>query len=164
MNWYVIYTKRGQEDRALTNLERQGFVCYLPMLRRQKVARGAVGIIQEPLFPRYLFVQLDPSEDNSGWGTVRSTRGVTRLLMFGNAPATVDISLIEALRVREEAAADVPLFIEGERVKITAGAFSGIEGVYLMADGESRALVLVELLQKAARLPVGISQIKKLNN
>jgi transcriptional antiterminator RfaH len=164
VNWYVAYTKRGQEERALVNLERQGFACYLPLLRRQKVSRGIVTVIQEPLFPRYLFVRLDPDEQNPGWGAVRSTRGITRLLTFGSSPATVEPDLVLALQAREETAADVPLFIEGERVKITAGAFSGIEAVYLMPDGESRALVLVELLQKSARLPVGISQIAKLNN
>lgn len=164
MSWYVAYTKRGQEERALTNLKRQGFVCYLPMLRRQKVVRGTLTVIHEPLFPRYLFVRLWSNEENPGWSAVRSTRGVTRLLTFGSAPATVDPALIGTLQAREEAATDVELFTEGERIKITAGAFTGIEGVYLMPDGEGRALVLVELLQKAARLPMSIGQIKKLKH
>ena len=32
MHWYVIHTKSQQEQRALLNLEQQGYECYLPLL------------------------------------------------------------------------------------------------------------------------------------
>lgn len=159
MTWYVIYTKRGQEDRALTNLERQGVACYLPMLRTQRVSHGVAETILEPLFPRYLFIQLDP--DGAGWSVLRSTRGVTRLVTFGSEPAAVNDGLIALLKSKEEAMNSAPLFAAGEPVQVTSGPFSGIEGVYLMADGESRAMVLVELLSKPARLPVPIGHLKR---
>ncbi len=34
--WYLIHTKPRQEHIALTNLERQGYTCYLPLLRVEK--------------------------------------------------------------------------------------------------------------------------------
>jgi len=160
VNWCVVYTKRGQERRALENLERQGFACYLPVLRLQKLLRGVVTNAQEPLFPRYLFVQLDADK---GWSTLRSTKGVTRLVSFGTDPALVPAALIERLRLEEAAARVAPVFQAGEAVRIGAGAFSGIEGIFLMQDGESRALVLIQLLQQPARLQVELSSIRPAN-
>jgi transcriptional antiterminator RfaH len=162
VNWYVIYTKRGQEERALANLERQGIGCYLPMLRTQKILRGAAETVLEPLFPRYLFIRLDPG--GAGWGALRSTRGVTRPVTFGSEPAVVDDGLIALLQSNEEAMNSAPLFEAGEQVRVTSGPFSGIEGIYLVADGESRAMVLVELLSKPTRLPVSVAQIRRLSN
>lgn len=157
MNWHLLYTKRGQEKRALVNLERQGFDCYLPLLRLQKLHRGVLVQAEEALFPRYLFVRLDPQK---GWGTLRSTRGVTRLVSFGADAALVPDALIERLRAQEQAAGVLPVFREGEAVRIGAGSFSGIEGVFLMQDGESRAIVLIELLQQPARLQVELAALR----
>jgi transcriptional antiterminator RfaH len=154
--WYVIYTKRDQEKRALENLERQGFSCYLPRLRLQKLKRGAVAQVEEPLFPRYLFVQLDPEK---GWGTLRSTRGVTRLVSFGADPAPVPPLLIERLRQEERTASILPMFREGDGVRITSGSFSGVKGIFLMQDGDTRALVLIQLLQQPAKLQIELDRL-----
>ena len=51
-SWYVIHTKPRQEQRALTNLQQQGYRCYLPMITLEKLARGRLNLVEEPLFPR----------------------------------------------------------------------------------------------------------------
>ena len=63
-SWYLVHTKARQEATALTNLERQNYRCYMPMLHLEKIRRGKSVIVEEPLFPSYVFVQLD----NSGNG------------------------------------------------------------------------------------------------
>lgn len=59
--WYLIHTKPRQEALALTNLSRQGFECYMPMLRLQKIRQRKTAMVAEPMFPRYLFIRLDTS-------------------------------------------------------------------------------------------------------
>jgi transcriptional antiterminator RfaH len=58
------------------------------------------------------------------------------------------------------------LFAPGEPVLITDSAFSGIEGIYqrLMQtrDGESRAVVLIELLSRPAQLKISLQNLRKL--
>lgn len=154
----MIYTKRLQEDRALINLERQGFTCYLPKLRVQKVRKGSLTIELDALFPRYLFIQMGV-DDDARWGLLRSTRGVTRLVSFGTQPATIDDALIETLRARDQLDPPKPLYRSGERVQLTAGPFMGLDAVYLMPDGEQRAFVLIELLKTPAKLPVELRHI-----
>jgi transcriptional antiterminator RfaH len=60
--WYLIHTKPRQEHIALTNLERQGYTCYLPLLRVEKIRRRKAEVVSEPMFARYLFVRLDTSD------------------------------------------------------------------------------------------------------
>jgi len=75
MNWYLIHTKPRQENAALLNLEQQGYECYLPILLAEKLRQGSLSVIEEPLFPRYLFIRLDPSGGSQSWAPIRSTRG-----------------------------------------------------------------------------------------
>lgn len=156
MQWYLVHSKPKQEKIALENLERQGYTCYLPMLAVEKLRRGAVTVAEEPLFPRYLFIRLGRDGDAKSWSPIRSTRGVSRLVMFGVQPARVDAMFVDLLRTREAAQVDKvhALFPAGARVQIMAGAFVGIEGVFEIMDGERRAMVLIEFLSKPVRVPV----------
>ena len=102
-NWYLIHTKIRQERVALDNLERQGFECFLPLMRAEKLRRGALLVVQEALFPRYLFIRLGTGLESQSWAPIRSTLGVSRLVTFGLIPAKIDDELIGALRTQSEA-------------------------------------------------------------
>ncbi|HBA65303.1 MAG TPA: transcription/translation regulatory transformer protein RfaH, partial [Methylococcaceae bacterium] len=54
------------------------------------------------------------------------------------------------------------LFSEGDKVQIISGPFAGLEGIYQMADGETRAMVLIELLRKPAKGHFEITQLRKI--
>lgn len=163
MHWYLIHTKPKQEHCALRNLEQQGYECYLPVLPTEKRLRGVLTVAAEPLFPRYLFIQLDKGDSAKGWGPIRSTRGVSSLVSFGGDWAKVDDRLIALLKSRSEAEKIHPrtLFSSGERVKLAGGSFAGIEGIYQMANGESRAIVLIELMSKSVPLSVSPANLRK---
>ena len=157
MHWYLVHTKPRQEKCALENLDRQGYQCYLPTLPSEKLRQGILAITDEPLFPRYLFIKLGQGESAKSWAPIRSTKGVSRLVSFGVEPCKVDDDLIELLRAQEASAQTEPerLFKPGERVRLTDAPFAGIEGIYQMADGERRVMVLIEFLSKpvAVRVP-----------
>lgn len=163
MHWYVVHTKPRQEPRALLNLEQQGYACYLPTLAVEKIRQGTLVVEDEPLFPRYLFIQLDPTQSGKSWSPIRSTKGVSRLVTFGTEPAKVDPQLIHTLRQRPEQLSPEPqrLFNPGERVIITDGPFAGLDAVYQMTDGERRAMVLIELLSKPTRLTVLPAKLRR---
>ena len=164
MHWYVIHTKPRQEQRALLNLEQQGYECYLPLLATEKLRQGAINLIEEPLFPRYLFIRLDASQSGQSWGPIRSTLGVSRLVTFGTDPAKVDADLISALRTQNSFANQIPkrMFNTHDQVQIISGPFAGLEAVYQMQDGESRAMVLIQFLSKPIRLAVSPANLLKL--
>jgi len=163
MYWYLILTKPRQEKNALQNLEQQGYVCYLPTLSTEKIRQGVSAVVSEPLFPRYLFIKLDRENTSKGWAPIRSTKGVSRLVSFGNEPAKLSDHLVASLRAREEAALlqPQPFFSSGERVQLASGIFAGIEGIYREKDGESRVMILIEFLSKSAQLRVSPAILRK---
>jgi transcriptional antiterminator RfaH len=165
MDWYLIHTKPRQERRALLNLEQQGYQCYLPTLQAERLRQGMLEVADEALFPRYLFIRLGQGDSAKSWGPIRSTVGVSRLVSFGKEPAKVSESLINILQAQENSVRIEPkrLYKAGERVRLTEGAFAGLEGVYQMADGEHRAMVLIELLSKSVTLRTTTISLRKVN-
>lgn len=162
MQWYVVHTKPRQENRALFNLESQGYGCFLPTLPKKKILKNSVEIIQEPLFPRYLFISLDVSLNGKSWSPIRSTLGVSRLVTFGTDPIRIAPELIESLQACNQIVQKAPSpFTPGEIVHIKEGPFAGIDVIYQMEDGESRALILIELIHKPTKMYVPLNHLRK---
>lgn len=161
--WYLVLTKPRQESIALNNLERQGYRCYLPMLRTEKIRRRKSGIVVVPMFPRYLFVWLDSSMSGKSWTPIHSTLGVSQLVHFGNRMAKVDDRLVDLLRIREQAHPTETLFNPGDAVVITDGPFAGIEAVYQTSDAERRSLILLEILSKPVEMKIDTVALRKVD-
>ncbi len=163
-NWYLIHTKIRQERVALENLERQGFECFLPLIRAEKRRRGALQIVQEALFPRYLFIRLGTGLEAQSWASIRSTLGVSRLVTFGQIPAKIDDDLIAAMQSQSEGS-DVVLrhFEPGEQVVVADGPFVGVEAIYQMADGEGRVMLLLNILSKQVKMTVSPGSVRKIS-
>lgn len=161
--WYLVHTKARQEDTAITNLQRQNFRCYMPMLYVEKVRRGKPVVAAEPMFPSYVFVQLDTSGQGQSWSPIRSTLGVRELVKFGGHPPKVDAELINALHEREQLQQSNPqaLFAAGDKVVITDGPFAGIEAIYQTADAERRSMILLSMLNKPVSMRIEPGQLRK---
>ena len=161
--WFLVRSKPRQEAVALTNLARQGYESYLPLFATEKLVRRKSTVVQEPMFARYLFVRLDTTGQGQSWSPIRSTVGVSELVCFGSRPARVDDILIATLRERETAqqADPITLFAHGDNVRITEGAFAGLEAIYQMNDAEGRAMVLLDLLSKPVAMTLDAASLRK---
>ena len=164
MHWYLVHTKPRQELCALENLQRQGYPCYLPVVPAEKLRQGRLTVVDEPLFPRYLFIRLGEGDSALSWAPIRSTKGVSRLVRFGVEPAKVADPIVDALRAHEASAQAEParLFKPGDRVRLSEAPFAGIEGIYQITDGERRVMVLIELLSKQVWVPVAPASLRKI--
>ncbi len=149
MTWLVVHTRPRQEAVAAENLGRQGFEVFYPRLRQRKRVGTRWEWVTGPLFPRYLFINVDIG--NQGTAAIRSTRGVLELVRVGNAPAVVPAEVVGYLISRQ----DPELAAEnddswphkpGDRVEIASGPFAGFSGIYRVADGAQRVTLLVEIL------------------
>ena len=154
--WHLVHTKPRQEFRAEENLVAQGFEVFLPRVQIERKRRNRVVMVEEGLFPRYLFVCFD--ESNDPWHLIRNTLGVSALVRVGMQPACVPASVIESLK-----SADMPIigrFQAGDKILVSAGPFKGFEGIFMEEDGKKRAMILIEFLNKTQRIrldPVLIS-------
>lgn len=155
--WYVVYCKPRQEAVAEENLLRQGFRVYLPRVRSNRRRREKWIKAVEPLFPRYIFIHIDPVRRSTA--PVRSTRGVVALLRFGGQLAVVPDEVIDVLLQGEDPATGLhqdnrPLLCAGDPVKLMHGPLAGMEGIFAQEDGEQRVTVLLELLGKINRISI----------
>ena len=158
--WYAVATKARDEAVAKANLERQDYQVFLPTISLKKRRRGRWMPVTEPLFPGYLFVSLVLGADDPA--PIRSTLGCIGLVRFGQTHTPVPSSLIAAVQGTSEGALDKPLpFNQGDKVRVIAGPFAGIETVFDMPRGEDRAQVLLELLGKVQRLTVGLDDLSQ---
>jgi len=161
LSWYLVHTKPRQEDIALANLERQGYECYLPQMRIERIRRRKAEVATEPMFPRYLFIRLDSSDQGKSWSPIRSTLGVSQLVHFGSRAAKVDDNLVDLLRRRERALPTEAMFHSGDSVVIADGPFAGIEAIYQTADAERRAFILLEILAKPVSMHIDAGRLRK---
>jgi transcriptional antiterminator RfaH len=161
LSWYLVHTKPRQEEIALANLQRQGYECYLPQMRIERIRRRKAEVASEPMFPRYLFVRLDSSDQGKSWSPIRSTLGVSQLVHFGSRAATVDDTLVDLLRQRERTLPTEAMFHSGDSVVIADGPFAGIEAIYQTADADRRAFILLEILSKPVSIHIDAGMLRK---
>jgi transcriptional antiterminator RfaH len=160
-SWYLVHLKPRQENVALANLERQGYECYLPKMRIERIRRSKIELITEPMFLRYLFIRLDSSDQGKSWSPIRSTLGVSQLVTFGGRAAKVDDTLIDILRERERILPKQNIFRSGDWVMITDGPFVGLEAIYQTMDAKQRAFILIEILANPVPMEIDAGRLKK---
>lgn len=152
MNWYVVYTQPHKEQIAFQNLQKQGFDTYLP--RYQKRCRHArrVYTVMSPLFPRYLFVHMNPATQR--WRSINGTLGVSYLLSDGPDPISIPDGIVDTIRNQEqEGIVQVmpPAFVKGQKICVTNGPFAELEGLFECVDDDQRVVLLLEFMGRVVR-------------
>ena len=165
-NWLLLQVKPRQEIRALENLERQQAECYCPQICIEKLSRGKRVEVEEALFPGYLFINAQPEQSGLTYTSIRSSRGVSKIVGFGAEPLKVPEALIAQIKLREESGlmgvSPMGLPQAGDNINILEGPFKGLKAVFSHTDGLQRSIVLINLLNQQAPTSLANTQIKKL--
>jgi len=132
---------------------------FLPLIEvvRRYAGRRVARI--EPLFPNYLFVQMDPFDiDASSWDALRWAPGVRRILGSEELPLPIPEDVILSIQSRVRDLGFVrpgPRFTRGSRVRFRHGPLVGLEAIFEMPmSREGRVRVLLELLGQLRVLEV----------
>lgn len=158
--WYAVFTKPSSEQTAVAHLARQGFEPYFPRLQH-RVLRGARWVERiVALFPRYVFVRLEAGRQSLA--PVRSTRGVSGVVRFGNEAAVVPDVVIDTLVRRADSVTGLHHLsqarpIRGAPVAVVGGPLDGLEGIFERETGDERAVILLSLLGKLTPVSVNSS-------
>lgn len=148
--WYAVHCKPQQDERAETELARQGFEVFRPRIRSRRRIRQRYQVKVESMFPRYLFIELDHCDQD--WSPIRSTRGVTGLVRMGDHVPVVPGAVIDALRARADDENCIDMkpadgFAPNDRVLITEGPLAGFEALFSARNSQERVVVLLNLIQ-----------------
>ena len=121
--WYLAYCKPKEEARARAHLDAQGIESYYPMVEIEKLRRGKRVPVREPMFPNYLFIFVDLEEVTPV--TLKSTRGISRIIHFGSEWTPISSKLVYQLMSRDDSdearASYASLPCSGDKVLIEEG-------------------------------------------
>ncbi len=159
--WYAIYTRSRYEKKVSMELEERGLEHFLPLVPQLRYWKDRKKIVNMPIFPGYVFVNIKISEKIR----VLRANGVVRFIEFNGSPSPIPDAQIEDVRQllkypdRVETAS---YFNCGDSVEITAGPFSGISGKIIHSRGKQRILVGIEIIQQAISVEIDSAWLKHL--
>jgi transcriptional antiterminator RfaH len=136
---------------------RQGFECFAPTVTAQVIRAGKLRELEQPLFPGYMFIRMG-ADDN--WLSLRSTRGVNRVVAFCAQPCCVQDAIIYHLRQRCAAIGSKAALMPGDRVQVRVGDCADMDAIFLSMDGEERVMLLLNILNREQQIQVRLASIQ----
>lgn len=158
MNYHAVYTKPLQEFKVRDELCLLKIPYFLPIQLKTEVRRNKRVVVSEPLFPSYIFAQID---DDNSWSAVNSCKGISYILQNAGKPAIIAHRAIEILKMAEKSGcfdmrSGKMKFTPGDNVEILQGPFTGLIAKVQSASPRKRVKVLMNLL--GAQIPAEIDE------
>jgi transcriptional antiterminator RfaH len=163
--WYVIYTHPKQEQRAVSNLRAWGVETFSPRVKERRYRyRSAPVFVIKFLFPRYLFARFIASHLQR---KINFTRGVKRIITFGQGPLPVDDQIISLIRSRtgeDELVSLGNTCTCGDEVRIIDGPLRNLTGIFEceMKDTD-RVMLMLRAVSYQARIVIERELIEKVH-
>lgn len=151
--WYALRVKPKFEKAVAQSLAAKGFDSYLPLYKERRRWSDRVKVVELPLFPGYVFCNLDVRRRLPAL----QTPGVLHFVCFDGEPAPVERSEIEALQCAAGSGAALapwPYLREGQRVVVARGPMKGLSGILLKVRNEFRLIISVTLLQRSVAVEI----------
>ncbi len=158
--WYVVHAKPFHEKRVSFHLHRRVALLevFVPLIQVTRRRRKHKWTLLQPLFPGYLFATM-PHEP-AAWTAVRWTPGVKRILAYGDVPVPVPHEFIAEIKARVAEFGFIRPgmpFKAGERVRLRAGPFAGLEGIFdRQLSPSGRVRILLEVLARVTPTEVDV--------
>jgi len=178
--WYVVHTYAGYENKVKQNLasrvrsmgvEEHIHEVVIPMEDVIEFKGGRKVIVQKKVFPGYLLVRMEL--DDSSWGVVRNTPGVTGFVGSGAKPTPLmrrEVEDILGTGAPEEGAAVTEKkarprleYEVGEQVRVVTGPFADFNGLISEIDVDrSKLKVLVNIFGRETPVELEFGDVAKL--
>ncbi|MBE0660067.1 MAG: UpxY family transcription antiterminator [Bryobacteraceae bacterium] len=165
--WFAVRVRSNQERMVSLYLREIGYEEYSPSFKVERQWSDRIKLIDQPLFPGYVFCKLDLTDRLP----IMKAPGVVGLVGVGRSP--VPVPAVEVERVRRMVSSGLlvtpwPYLKVGQQVLIERGPLAGLEGILERVKNKLRIVVSVTLLQRAVAAeidrawvrPVGKSEIQ----
>jgi len=164
LNWYAVYVKSRHEFVAFQELRKKQISAFLPSVHKISQWKDRRKLIEYPLFPGYLFVQVNPyPEEFLG---VLKTRGIVTLISLEpGKPTPVAPEEIDSLRILIESGKKIdvyPHLMQGTQVRIKSGPLKNAEGIISKKENEYTFQVNVELLGRSVAIKMSAQELETL--
>ncbi len=156
--WFAIYTNSRQEKSVSKQFAERHLESFLPLYRKaHHWAKQSPVALELPLFPNYVFVHFAPQRRVA----VLAVAGVLSIVGRGHISSALSDAEIEALRTGLEInkCEPHPYLVEGERVRIRAGAMKGMEGILVRKKNGLRVVLTLDLIQRSVAVEVDAEDV-----
>ena len=162
--WYAIYVRSRHEKKVHQLLLEKGVESSLPLIKTTRKWSDRKKKVEVPLFRGYVFVKIDIGKDKQN---ILQTHGVVKFIGIRNKPSKIPGEQIHWIHMMVEEPNTVQNEKEipvGQKVRVTAGPFKGVEGVAMRAGNQSRLVVVIESIMHAVSIDINpnyLDEIKK---
>lgn len=155
--WHVLHVRPRCEKKTRHYCFRFGIDSFLPLREQTKVYQRRKVTTRIPVFPGYLFATFPPELRTE----VMRSNMVAHILPAGDQRTLSDQlrQVDSALQVDPCLGASHEL-ARGQRVRITAGPFAGIEGVVQSMPRRTRVILNIEMIGQSIAVEVDASDIE----
>jgi len=157
--WFAVYTLSRREKQVARHMDVQSIEHFLPLTkRRRRWKNGCTMTVEEPLFPSYLFVQMDQTTRTR----VLAVPGVHSIVGVGKDPVPVPHFEIETLRrsVDRLKIEPHPYLNVGERATILNGPLAGLAGIVVRKKNGLRFVLGLDLIMKSFAVEVDAADLE----
>ena len=171
--WYVLRVTYQRELTAAKQLEELGIEHYIPTVRTKiRNEKGlAIGWKTEPLIHNYIFIR----DTYSNILAIKQHKLDYLRFMMGKNEKGIDVAqyvpdkqmndFMKVVRTMGSKPVDPNIDLrKGDRVRVLAGPFEGVEGIYIRMPNrhEKRVVIKIEGIAAVATLALNSSDVEKL--
>jgi transcription termination/antitermination protein NusG len=174
MQWYIVHTYSGFEERVAETLRQRADALgmgesfgeiRIPTETIVELKGGKKRETQRKFFPGYMLVQMDMTD--AAWHVVKNTPKVTGFVGTGKKPTPLTQKEVDGIVEQVTSAKEKPkpkyLFDKGEPVKIIDGPFNNFSGVVDEVNLDRDTLkVMVTIFGRQTPVELNFLQVEKL--
>ena len=152
--WYAIYVRSRYEKKVYKLLLEKGIESSLPLIKTTRQWNDRKKKVEVPLFRGYVFVKIDIGKDKLN---ILQTDGVVKFIGIKKKPSRIPDEQIHWVHMMLEKSDTVKNEKEipvGQKVRVIAGPFKGVEGVAMRVGNHSRLVIVIESIMHAVSVEI----------
>jgi len=162
--WFILQFKANSHHQASKNLNRQGFVTFLPLHDTTSRKLSRFINTSKPLFPGYMFIKFDRTE--SEWHKINNTYGVSRLVTFNSILKSIPTNFVDSLMNRYDLSGkllSIQKLNKGDQVKLLKGPFAKFAATVEKYEHDQRIWVLMDLMGRKSKIQTEVESLQLLD-
>jgi len=151
--WYALYLRSRYEKHAHHALQDKGVESFLPLVEEVHTWSDRKKRVEEPLFRGYLFVRTDLTNKLA----ILQTDGVVHFVGIGGKVSPIPDEQINWVRIlvrHPDRVLRESYIAEGERVRVIAGPFIGLQGYVLKVKSSTRVVVSLDVIAQSVSVDI----------
>lgn len=167
INWYVVHTYSGYENKVKANIEKtienrhlqdQILEVSVPIEEVTEIRNGVKKKVQRKLFPGYVLLHMEMNEDT--WYVVRNTRGVTGFVGPGSKPVPLTETEMMNLGFKKEDKLSYD-FVVGDTISVISGAWENTRAVIKSINAHKQTVTInVDMFGRETPVEISFRDIR----